>query len=127
MEEDISIDESEEFTDVKLRPAKRYPFPTVVFLDYHSGLTAYFNSQATALFDDVERVCVKISKNYAVFLPSNTAASHRITRLGDKHQTCRIGVSGLRGHIPEGNRYRAYPCNGGIAIKRNEPIREDTK
>lgn len=124
MGEDIFIDESEVFDDVWTRKQEMYTFPTVVFAKYSSGLVAYFNSRATLLFGNANRIAVKISNDYVVFIPSSDKRHNRLVLQGKRYNSSRLNVAGLYGRIPVGARFRCYPYNGGIAIRRNEPIVE---
>lgn len=123
MEDDIFIDESEMFEEVISGKKRRFNFPAVYFYRAAGVLVAYFNKFAVLMMADAERVQVKMSSRFIVFLPSDRK-SHNIFSKNVSH-TATLSVAGLTGIVPEETAFRCYPYKGGIAIKRFEPVQED--
>lgn len=123
MEDDIFIDESEMFEDV--RPfVVRKDFPAVKFFRNGSSLAANFNRLALPMLDNADNVRVMVSPRFIVFLPSASICHNRICRrvYNDHPYDATVSVARLRGMVPEGVWFRCYPYKGGIAIKRDEPV-----
>lgn len=120
MEDDIFINESEMFEEVIPGKKLRFNFPAVFFYLTSTAFVAYFNKLAAPMMADAERVQVKMSSRFIVFLPSDRK-SHNIFTKGKSH-TATLSVSNLIGIVPVGAAFRCYPYKGGIAIKRDEPI-----
>lgn len=123
MIDDILIDESEMFEEVIPGKKLRFNFPAVYFYRAFSNLVAYFNKLAVPMMADAERVQVKMSSRFIVFLPSDRE-SHNTFSKNSSH-TATLSVTGLTGIVPEETAFRCYPYKGGIAIKRFEPLQED--
>lgn len=123
MIDDILIDESEMFEEVIPGKKLRFNFPAVYFYRASSTLVAYFNKLAAPMMADAERVLVKMSSRFIVFLPSDRE-SHNTFSKNSSH-TATLSVTGLTGIVPEETAFRCYPYKGGIAIKRFEPLQED--
>jgi hypothetical protein len=123
MEDDIFIDESEMFEEVIPGKKLRFNFPAVYFYRASSVLVAYFNKLAVPMMADAERVQVKMSSRFIVFLPSDRE-SHNTFSKNSSH-TATLSVTSLTGIVPEETAFRCYPYKGGIAIKRFEPLQED--
>lgn len=120
MEDDIFINESEMFEEVIPGKKLRFNFPAVFFYQTSSTFTAYFNKLAAPMMADAERVQVKMSSRFIVFLPSDRK-SHNTFSKSPRH-TATLAVGNLAGIVPVGAAFRCYPYKGGIAIKRDEPI-----
>lgn len=71
MEDDIFIGESEMFEEVIPGKKLRFNFPAVYFYRSSSALVAYFNKLAVPMMADAERVQVKMSSRFIIFLPSD--------------------------------------------------------
>lgn len=125
MEDDIFIGESEMFEEVIPGRKLRFDFPAVSFYLTSSTFIAYFNKLAAPMMADAKRVQVKVSSHFIVFLPSNSE-SHNTFAKGQNH-TASLSVGNLIGIVPVGAAFRCYPYKGGIAIRRDEPIRGDAK
>lgn len=124
MSGDIFIDESEVFEDVSTKRSK-FNFPAVRFFKRSATLVAYFNRSAMQMLGDAERASVKVSNHFIVFLPSENKRNNTISRA--KNSSATLSIASLGGIVPEETAYRCYPYNGGIAIKRDEPVREGLK
>lgn len=125
MDGDILINEKEAFEEVIPGHKLRFNFPTVYFFKPSHSLAAYFNKLAVPMMADAERVQVKMSSRFIVFLPSESKRHNAISKT--KSHTATLSVGNLIGMVPEGAAFRCYPYKGGIAIKRDEPILEDAK
>lgn len=122
---DIFISDEEAFEEVIPRRKGRFNFPAVRFFKSYRTVMAYFNKHATPMVADAERVQVKISRRFIVFLPSNSRLYNRFTK--NSRHTVSLSVGSLSGIVPDGAVFRCYPYKGGIAIKRDEPILDDAK
>ena len=123
MEDGIIISESEMFEEVIPGKKLRFNFPAVYFYQTSSALVAYFNKLAVPMMADAERVQVKMSSRFIVFLPSDRE-SHNTFSKNASHMAS-LSVTSLTGIVPEETAFRCYPYKGGIAIKRFEPVQED--
>ena len=123
MEDDIFIDESEMFEEVIPGKKLRFNFPAVYFYRASATLVAYFNKFAVPMMADAERVQVKISSRFIVFLPSDRKSHNTFSKAAS--HTATLSVTSLTGIVPEETAFRCYPYKGGIAIKRFEPVQED--
>lgn len=123
MIDDILIDESEMFEEVIPGKKLRFNFPAVYFYRASSNLVAYFNKLAVPMMADAERVQVKMSSRFIVFLPSDRESHNTFSKNSSHTET--LSVTGLTGIVPEETAFRCYPYKGGIAIKRFEPLQED--
>lgn len=125
MIDDIVIDESEMFEEVIPGKKLRFNFPAVYFYRSSSALLAYFNKLAAPMMADAERVQVKMSSRFIVFLPSDRELHNTFSKC--QNHTASLSVTNLTGIVPANTAFRCYPYKGGIAIKRDEPIRGDAK
>lgn len=125
MEDDIFIGESEMFEEVIPGKNLRFNFPAVSFYLSSTAFVAYFNKLAAPMMADAKRVQVKMSSRFIVFLPSNSE-SHNTFSKSPRH-TAILSVGNLAGIVPVGAAFRCYPYKGGIAIKRDEPIKGGTQ
>lgn len=125
MDGDILINEKESFEEAIPGNKLRFNFPAVYFFKPGRSLAAYFNKLAVPMMADAERVQVKMSSRFIVFLPSDSKRHNAISKT--KSHTATLSVGNLIGMVPEGAAFRCYPYKGGIAIKRDEPIWEDAK
>lgn len=125
MEDDIFIGESEMFEEVIPGRKLRFNFPAVFFYLTSTAFVAYFNKLAAPMMADAERVQVKMSSRFIVFLPSDRKP-HNTFAKGQSH-TATLSVTNLVGIVPVGAAFRCYPYKGGIAIKRDEPIKGGTQ
>ena len=124
MNGDIFIDESEVFENVSTKRSK-FSFPAICFFKRSATLTAYLNKSAMQMLGDAERVSVKVSNHFIVFLPSENKRHNTISRA--RNYSATLSIASLGGIVPEETAYRCYPYKGGIAIKREEPVREGLK
>lgn len=122
---DIFINEEEAFEEVIPGKKLKFDFPTVYFYRTNHTLVAYFNKLAAQMMADAERVQVKMSSRFIVFLPSNSESHNTFTK--NCGNTANLSVGNLAGIVPVGAAFRCYPYKGGIAIKRDEPILDDAK
>ena len=120
MEDDIFIGESEMFEEVIPGKKLRFNFPAVYFYQTTSAFVAYFNKLAAPMMADAERVQVKMSSRFIVFLPSDRKPHNTFAK--SPSHTATLSVTNLIGIVPVGAASRCYPYKGGIAIKRDEPI-----
>lgn len=125
MEDDIFIGESEMFEEVIPGRKLRFNFPAVFFYLTSTAFVAYFNKLAVQMMADAERVQVKMSSRFIVLLPSNSESHNKFAK-GQSH-TATLAVTNLIGTVPVGAAFRCYPYKGGIAIKRDEPIKGGTQ
>lgn len=125
MEGDILISEKEAFEEVIPGNKLRFNFPAVYFYKSGRSLVAYFNKLAVPMMADAERVQVKMSSGFIVFLPSESNRHNSISKA--KGHSATLSVGNLIGMVPEGAAFRCYPYKGGIAIERDKPIWEDAK
>ena len=119
---DIFISDEEAFEEVIPGNKLRFNFPAVYFYRSSTALVAYFNRLAVSMMADAERVQVKMSSRFIVFLPSNSE-SHNIF-MKFRGNAASLSVGNLAGIVPVEAAFRCYPYKGGIAIKRDEPIKE---
>lgn len=122
---DIFISEEEAFEEVIPGKKLKFNFPAVYFYRPDYTLVAYFNKLAVQMMADVERVQVKMSSRFIVFLPSNSESHNIFIKL--RGNAANLSVGNLAGIVPVGATFRCYPYKGGIAIKRDEPILDDAK
>lgn len=125
MEDDIFIGESEMFEEAIPGKKLRFNFPAVYFYRTSSALVAYFNKLAAPMMADAERVQVKMSSHFIVFLPSDRELHNTFSKC--PNHTASLSVANLTGIVPVNAAFRCYPYKGGIAIKRDEPIRGGAK
>lgn len=125
MDGDILINKKEEFEEVIPGNKLRFNFPAVYFFKPDRSLSAYFNKLAVPMMADAERVQVKMSSRFIVFLPSESKRHNSFSRTLSHAAT--LSVGNLIGIVPEGAAFRCYPYKGGIAIERDKPIWEDAK
>lgn len=123
MEDGIIISESEMFEEVIPGKKMRFNFPAVYFYRASSALVAYFNKLAVPMMADAERVQVKMSSRFIVFLPSDREPHNKFVK--SHSHTATLSVTNLTGIVPVEAAFRCYPYKGGIAIKRFEPLQED--
>lgn len=123
MEDDIFIGESEMFEEVIPGKKLRFNFPAVYFYRSSSALVAYFNKLAVPMMADAERVQVKMSSRFIIFLPSDREPYNTFSK--NSSHTATLSVTNLTGIVPAETAFRCYPYKGGIAIKRFEPLQED--
>ena len=123
MEDGIIISESEMFEEVIPGKKLRFNFPAVYFYQTSSAFVAYFNKLAVPMMADAERVQVKMSSRFIVFLPSDRESHNTFSKTAS--HTASLSVTSLTGIVPEETAFRCYPYKGGIAIKRFEPVQED--
>lgn len=123
MEDGIIISESEMFEEVIPGKKLRFNFPAVYFYRSSSALVAYFNKLAVPMMADAERVQVKMSSRFIIFLPSDREPHNKFAK--NHSHTATLSVTNLTGIVPVETAFRCYPYKGGIAIKRFEPLQED--
>lgn len=122
---DIFISEEEAFEEVIPGKKLKFDFPAIYFYRPDYTLVAYFNKLAVQMMADAERVQVKMSSRFIVFLPSNSESHNIFIKI--RGNAANLSVGNLAGIVPVGAAFRCYPYKGGIAIKRDEPILDDAK
>lgn len=74
------------------------------------------------MLGDAHRVSAKVSNHFIVFSPSENVRHNKILR--SRNCSAILSTASLDGIVTENTAYHCYPYKGGIAIKRDEPIRE---
>lgn len=101
---------------------QRYDFPAVAFSDNGEGIVsvANVNTIATALFGDTERLKIKFTANYIMFIPSKEPSDFKLIKAKTRNAkitSTKFNSTNLRNKV-----FKLYRFKDGFLIKRNEPI-----